>query len=273
MRPTVWSSYFIELSPEEMVETFVGAGWTESELSDEHAKVLLEQGDPAAEGKRFRKFAADRGMSFPQGHLWLQCDILADNQDEVIDDLKRWLDLFAAVGVQNAVLHPGGGKMIADGAPADEIMAARVRALRALCGHCEPLGVTICLENIVRTAPLAKDLLGIIEAVGAPNLAICLDTGHLNMVKGNQAEFIRETGKHLKALHIADNEGEKDQHIMPYGKGTVAWPQVVSALKEIGYDGLFNLEIGGERRCPHAIQLAKLDYLKRVLPMMLDGAN
>lgn len=272
MRPTVWSAYFIELTPEEMVGAFTGAGWTESELSDEHAKVLLDRGDPATEGKRFREFAAERGMSFPQGHLWLQCDILADNQDEVVDTLKRWLDLFAGVGVRSAVLHPGGGKAIAAGKPADEILASRVGALRALCGHCGPLGVTICLEN-VGYAPLAKDLLGIVEAVGAPNLGICLDTGHLNMAQRDQGEFIREAGAHLKALHIADNEGEKDQHIMPYGKGTVKWPVVVSALKEIGYDGIFNLEIGGERKCPREIQIAKLDYLKRILPMMLNGVS
>lgn len=51
-------------------------------------------------------------------------------------------------------------------------------------------------------------------------------------------EPIHNVGKHLKALHIADNEGKMDQHIMPFGKGTVDIEAVVHALKEIDYHNL-----------------------------------
>jgi len=58
--------------------------------------------------------------------------------------------------------------------------------------------------------------------------------------------------------------------MMPFGHGTVNWDAVIRALKRIGYTGLFNLEIPGETRCPIPVRLAKLDYLKSMLALMLD---
>ena len=68
---------------------------------------------------------------------------------------------------------------------------------------------------------------------------------------------------------MADNDGSADQHLMPYGRGTVPWVEVVEALKEIGYEGLFNFEVPGERRCPLPVRLAKLDYLRALSDIML----
>ena len=41
---SVWSSMFMELSPEEAVETFLRCGLAATELSYEHAAVLLKRG-------------------------------------------------------------------------------------------------------------------------------------------------------------------------------------------------------------------------------------
>ncbi len=71
-------------------------------------------------------------------------------------------------------------------------------------------------------------------------------------------------------LRFLDNEGETDQHLMPFGRGTVDWSGLVSELKKIPYQGLFNLEIPGENRCPMPARLAKLDYVKTITQMMID---
>ena len=80
----------------------------------------------------------------------------------------------------------------------------------------------------------------------------------------SQSEFIRTAGNHIKALHIADNEGERDQHILPFGRGGVDIASVVTEMKAIGYDGLYNLEIPGERKCPLEIRGFKLDYINKM---------
>jgi sugar phosphate isomerase/epimerase len=93
-----------------------------------------------------------------------------------------------------------------------------------------------------------------------------LDTGHLNLTANpNQAEFIEKAGKHIKALHIADNEGlGVDQHMMPFGRGTVDIVSVIKAMKALNYQGLYNLEIPGERLAPLEIRGYKLEYIKKM---------
>ncbi len=93
MRPSMWSSYLIELAPEKMVQTFVEHGWKYSELSDEHGWMLLKRGPAEREGGKFRKFASDRGFSFPQGHFYLTADIAKESMAErarLLDALKKW---------------------------------------------------------------------------------------------------------------------------------------------------------------------------------------
>ena len=269
MEPAVWSSYLIDLSPEEMVSVLAGAGWRASELSDEHGAALLARGRPAAVGREFRRFAEDHGLRFPQGHLWLTADIAAQNQHEVLDRLKEWLDLFAAVGVGAGVLHPGGEAMRQSGRSGEEVLQAQVAGLTALTRHVRGGDLVICLENIVSQAPLADDLRTIIDACGGEHLGICLDTGHLNLAGGEQGRFVRQAGNLLKALHLADNDGSGDQHLMPFARGTVRWGELMAALRETGYAGLFNFEIPGENRCPLPVRLAKLDYLKAAAEFLL----
>jgi len=269
MQPGIWTSYLYPSTPEEMVEQFAAKGWFHLELSTEHGDALLQRGDPEKTGRNFARFAGDRGVSLPQGHLWLTCDIAAADQDPVVDALKRWLDLFAAVGVRAAVLHPGGNELRRREASREEIRERQVRALRHLSEHLGDTNLTICLEN-VSGIPEAEDLLALIDAVGRSNLGICLDTGHLNLASGDQAGFIGTAGSSLKALHLADNEGQSDQHLMPYGRGTVDWDAVMWALRDLPYEGLLNLEIPGENRGPLPVLLAKLDYLERIVQFMLE---
>ena len=50
--------------------------------------------------------------------------------------------------------------------------------------------------------------------------------------------------------------------MMPYAKGNINFVEVVKALREVGYDGLFNLEIGGETKIPLELRREKLKYIK-----------
>ena len=264
MNKSMWTSYLVELAPEEAVELFAESGWTHLELSTEHGAALLERGDPAATGERFRQFCADLGVSLPQGHFKLSADIArpdpAERRQE-LDELKRWIDLFAALGIEAGVLHPGGGSRLEPVRPSRKVFDANVAALRELVAHAEAGPPIICLENGAN----AGELLGLIEAAGPDGLAICFDTGHLSFLRAtapdaaqSEYEFILEAGEYLKALHIADNDGSGDQHLLPFEGGTVDWDSVMRGLREVGYDGPFNFEVPGEIRCPIPERLEKL---------------
>lgn len=277
---SIWSSYYIDLSPEDAVLEMERCGYHYSELSDEHAAVLLSRdGKPKEIGRAFKEFADAHHVSFPQGHLILNIK-LCDEQTPVVEILKTWFDLFEGIGIENAVLHCDP-LLTHEELSMDEVREKNAAVLRQLTDVLKGRKLVICLENLraypgyERVYPDSVDeILWQLDRVGSENLGICLDTGHLNLTVRDQANFIHKAGKHLKALHIADNDGSCDQHIMPYGMGHVNWTEVVQALKEIGYDGLFNLEIPGERNCPLEVRNYKALYIKQVFDyMMRQGEN
>ena len=270
MEYAVWSSFFVDLSPEDTIREFVGCGYTATEFSSEHGAALLERGDAEKEGRKLKACADALGFSFPQGHLLLHADICADGAFEI---LKPWCDLFIALGIRSGVLHAAGGRDLTP----EERFERRVATLSRLTGYVRGNDFTICLENLRgdTTPATAEELNRLIDAVGDDrNLGICLDTGHLNIKKEpgreqSQRDFILKAGQRLKALHIADNDTTADQHLMPFGHGNVNWQEVMDALRENGYDRLFNLEIPGERHCPVEIRRAKLIYCRALCEYLL----
>lgn len=88
---------------------------------------------------------------------------------------------------------------------------------------------------------------------------------HLALSKAEPHDvFIRNCGKTLKALHIADNFGVKDDHRLPYIGNSVDWVKTAAALRETGYDGLINFEIPGERGCPRPVLEDKTRFARKL---------
>lgn len=264
---SMWSSYYIDLSPRDMVLEFERCGVHYSELSDEHGRALLEEGeDEVAVGRAFRAFAEQHGVRFPQGHLWLWIKLCTGGED-TLPMLKRWINLFEACGVERMVLHTDGISSHPEYGE-KERMDANIAVLKKLIPFWEGKNIVICLENLIGYAKGADILMYAVEQLNDPHFGVCLDTGHLNLTERDQRAFILRCGEALKALHIADNEGQADQHIMPCGRGTVNFGEVFSALDEIGYDGVYNYEIPGERDCSLEIRALKLGYIRSVFGLL-----
>lgn len=265
MKLSIWSSYYIELSPEDALARFKQNGISAVELSDEHGLALIERGDDVvATGRAFGEYARSIGMQITQGHLWLKCRIVSN--PDALDILKRWIDLYDAIGIKNMVLHADVYNM--EDRSIAEMHDANVEKLREIAAYIEGRDFHICIENLFRRGMDHIDqLLSLLERVGSDRFGITLDTGHLNMVRTTtQRDFILTAGEKLRAIHIADNEGAADQHLMPFGRGTVDFVEVVHALREVGYGGVFNYEIPGENHCPLPVRDMKLKYI-------IDGYN
>ncbi len=271
---SVWIDYFKELPVEQAIEGLSAAGFTHGELSIVHLAQLMEKPNPAATGAALKATADQNGYSIPQGHLSFHRGMITDN---ALECLMQELDLFAAAGIGKAILHINGGKDL----PAEVRYERLIHSLRKLSEYVDGTGVTLCLENLP-TVPESRSvhqLKDIIQDAGAKNLAICLDTGHLhlcnrqNLLQQSHREFILSAGPLLQALHITENNGLGDTHQMPYSARTgLDWKEVVQALHDVDYQGLFNLEILGERNAPMPIKRAKLEFLRTMCNYMLSDA-
>lgn len=108
--------------------------------------------------------------------------------------------------------------------------------------------VGMAIENLIKSSEKVsycargEELLELIDAIDNPEVGICIDTGHAHLSGIDPADMIRQVKDHLKATHIADNHQNKDEHFAPFN-GTIDWPGVMSALKEIGYEEAFAFEI------------------------------
>ncbi len=77
----------------------------------------------------------------------------------------------------------------------------------------------------------------------------------------------------LIKIHIHENAGTTDDHILPYERGMIQWGCVLAALVGIGYQGPFNLEIPGRPWRPMPIREARLDYAKTLASYMVGAPS
>ena len=272
LHASVYIDYFGELPVEQAIEELSSAGFTHGELSIVHLAQLMEKPDPIATGIALKSAAEQNGYAIPQGHLSFKGGMV---DDSALDRLKPELDMFAAAGISKAVLHTNGG----DDLPNEVRYERWINNLRKLSEYVEGTGVTLCIENL-GSVPLSRSVYQIkdmIRDAGEKNLGICLDTGHLhlgncqNWLQQSQREFILAAGGLLQAMHITENNGIGDTHQMPFSARTgVDWKEVMQALRDVDYKGLFNLEILGECNAPMPIKRAKLAFIRTMCNNMLS---
>jgi len=281
MQLGIWTAYYLvpNLSLEDVLRRLNGLGWKDVELSTEHIVEMLQDADGQKRLNNVRELFEQEGMKAWQIHTKIDLNVAhpepAQRAQEV-DTALRCLEIAHALDVPCAVIHPGGRQGYRSGKEREEIMRLNVEAFNRLCERAEKLGVRVCVENMGATGEGGRRILGgtifelqeIIDRVGSEMLGICFDTSHANLMKLDLPEEIRACGDRLYAAHISDNDGSGDQHRMPFC-GNIDWSAVIRALKDIGYTGLFNLEIPGERCRSIEVQDAKLHYIKGVLEPML----
>lgn len=106
--------------------------------------------------------------------------------------------------------------------------------------------ITITLENSShRELEVPLRAYDILKEEGY-RVGFCLDVGHANCNRYQEYKDVPDAvqilGDRITMLHIHDNEGDVDMHTAPFC-GTLPWEETMRALKEVGYQGVFNYEI------------------------------
>lgn len=195
-----------------------------------------------------RRCAADAGVEIFSFHLpfhpgrWLDPSTPdEDARKETVSILKRMLGYAATAGAKVAVIHPSGEPYTEEERPVR--MAHSKRSLAQLCEYAESLGLQLAVENLPRTC-LGRDSADILELISADErLVICFDTNHL--LSEEPVEFIKKCGHKIVTLHVSDYDRLDERHWLP-GEGCTDWPALVAALREVGYCGPWNYEVGSE---------------------------
>jgi len=259
----MWTAIFVEASPSDALAMLGRQGWPAVEVSTEHADMMREDKSLL---EPFAAAAREYGIALEQMHSYIQADVAnldADRREHDIEAVIGDLESCARLGIPVAVIHPGGhGEIAGRGQVAtrdhlQQVTGLRLQSFARLGAVCAELGVKLAVENVVdygkgvhgprRFGAIVEELLELCDQAAPEALGICLDTSHANWQGLNIPEAIRLCGDKLGALHISDNHGTWDDHLIP-GYGQIEWGPVISALREIGYDRPFNLEVPGARK-------------------------
>ena len=129
------------------------------------------------------------------------------------------------------------------GADWDQNYRDYVTALRACADACAAAGTTMTVEpHPGRYLANHDGALRLIEHVNSSAMGINFDPSHTFPVGDFPNITVYRLNKHIKHLHVSDNDGVTNVHWRP-GEGKIDWTAMFTALKEVGYDGVISIEL------------------------------
>lgn len=179
-------------------------------------------------------------------------DLDLSNPDEsarraAVDTFKAEGDLALELGGPLVVVHCAG--IIPEGAAVGEdqkhLRWTQLRKSAAeLAEFGQTQGVRYALENLPPYHFVGSDvsaLCDLLRETSSPNVGMCFDVAHANLA-GDPVQAAATAAAHTIYVHICDNHGTSDDHLMPF-TGKIDWSGFGRALQAGGYDGVLMLEV------------------------------
>ncbi|MEA5050558.1 MAG: sugar phosphate isomerase/epimerase family protein [Oscillospiraceae bacterium] len=182
---------------------------------------------------------ARAGLTLAHAHLpYYGCDALwrADSAgDGFAADTVAGIRAAARCGVPVLVFHPYDD-------PAAEAPGADPSAFFAhmdrIAAAAEACGVRLAVENLRGSGVLRAVLR---RYADNERIGFCFDSGHNNIADKDDFSLFGEFPGRLFALHLHDNGGTRDEHLLPF-EGNVRWDLFCAALRATSFDGPLMLE-------------------------------
>ncbi len=141
-------------------------------------------------------------------------------------------------GYEITIVPATVGKIVPDASPEEEWKWA-VDGMSEIMAHARIEGIRPAIEPLNRFETYfinrGEQAMALAEATG-PDCGVCMDAFHINIEEADWRQAIRDVGDRLTDFHVAENNR------MPPGMGDYDWKEVVSILREVGYDGAMTME-------------------------------
>lgn len=210
--------------------------------------------------QKLRKAADESGIVCNQTHAPFPSYIQDEEEynKRIFPLLIRAIEVTGMLGGKTVIIHPAifSGHKIGGDALCFE---TNKKLYNSLLPYAKKCNVKIAIENMFNwyngdltaspaTCSSAGEFIRYMDAMDSDYFVACLDIGHSAMQNtgaNSPEEMIRALGgKRLKSLHIHDNDLVQDLHTLPFTQ-KINWDKVMTALKEIQYDGDFTFEADG----------------------------
>lgn len=211
--------------------------------------ALLEENNLSKDVRDIKKLADKYGIKIWSCHLPFAPfeKIEPSSTDEkvrtyTVEYFKKLISAVAEIGTDKVVVHASGEPISDEDRPFK--MAAAKKSLKELAEFAQTKNVTVAVEDLPRTC-LGKNSEEILDLISVhENLKVCFDTNHL--LSEMPVDFIKRVGKDIITLHVSDYDFIDERHQLP-GEGKVNWQELISALDECGYNGVWMHEVSIEK--------------------------
>ena len=158
-----------------------------------------------------------------------------------IDFLRRAIDL--AVELDAGVVSFWSG-VLRDGSSEEAAMDRLVEGLRPVTAHAEARGVRLAFEPEPGMFIDTFDRFDRLDQrVRNPLFDLTVDLGHVHCIEsGAVADHVRRWGPRIANVHIEDMVEGVHEHLM-FGEGTMNFPPILAALREVDYRGGLHVEL------------------------------
>jgi D-psicose/D-tagatose/L-ribulose 3-epimerase len=195
--------------------------------------------------------AANRAAAEKAGVGIVTSIALPDEADPSSDDddvrasafelLSRCIELTAAMGsaLFSGVIYSAIGRRL-DRSPNEADYSRSAEVLKDVARKAAVHRITVAVEPVnryesflVNTAAQALELVRLIDE---PNVAVHLDTFHMNIEEDDFHDAVASVAGRLAHFHLVES------HMGMLGQGTVDWDGVFAALAEANYEGVVGFE-------------------------------
>jgi len=179
---------------------------------------------------KLRKYVQELGLTIDSLHAPFDpsCDLTHLQEifaKGAVIEIKRVIQAAADLEVPHLIFHLNSFRP----SHITERLQVIKRTLPQVIKCAEDYNVIIALENLDSSSQILFNFA--LDLFDSPNLAVCYDNGH-EMLNSDTFEVVQKYGQRIKVIHLHDNDGVSDLHLVPF-EGKLNLPILASRLNKL----------------------------------------
>lgn len=162
-------------------------------------------------------------------------------KDAVNKRMDMTYDMVCELKPDTLVLHTGCSEIMIRFGVTDTWLEHAVEFWRNEIVRYAAQGIRVVLENVAEQTP--DLMIALADHVNHELFGLCFDIGHAHLCSSlPPVQWIQKMGRHLKHIHIHDNNGQTDEHL-PIGQGKIDFETFFNSLFHSTLDATVSLEV------------------------------
>ena len=184
-------------------------------------------------------------------------------REKSLDGIAASIETAAALGADTVLIVPA---VVAADVTYEQAWEQSVESIKTILPMAEEKHVALAVENVWNKFLLSPvEFAAYVDSFETECLRAYFDAGNI-VAYGYPDHWIRTLGERIVKVHVKGFDAETHEFVQLLA-GSVDWPAVMEALKDIGYNDYVTAEQAGEGNGP-MIDVEKISYdMDRILAM------